>query len=88
MWMLIFISVTCLYLIGLASTKIDTVIVPGSKSNARFIASQVSAQLHWSMTRNLTWFIEYGHFFTGDFLRQSTPGKSINYWTGWLDIRF
>jgi len=66
----------------------NTVIVPGSKSNARFIASQASAQLRWRMTRNLTWFTEYGHFFAGDFLKQSTPGKSINYWTGWLDIRF
>jgi hypothetical protein len=66
----------------------NTVIVPGSKSNARFIASQASAQLRWSMTRNLTWFTEYGHFFAGDFLKQSTAGKSINYWTGWLDIRF
>jgi hypothetical protein len=66
----------------------NAVIVPGSKSNARFIASQASAQLRWRMTRNLTWFTEYGHFFAGDYLKQSTPGKSISYWTGWLDIRF
>jgi len=66
----------------------NAVIVPGSKSDARFIASQASAQLQWHMNRNLTWFTEYGHFFAGDFLKQSTPGKSINYWTGWLDIRF
>jgi len=66
----------------------NAVIVPSSKSNARFIATQASAQLQWRMTRNLTWFTEYGHFFAGDFLKQSTPGKSINYWTGWLDIRF
>ena len=66
----------------------NSVIVSGSKGNARFIASQASAQLQWHMNRNLTWFTEYGHFFAGDFLKQSTPGKSINYWTGWLDIRF
>jgi Alginate export len=66
----------------------NAVIVPGSKNDARFIASQASAQLQWRMNRNLTWFTEYGHFFAGDFLKQSTPGKSINYWTGWLDIRF
>ena len=66
----------------------NSVIVPGSKSNSRFIATQASTQLQWRMTRNLTWFTEYGHFFAGDFLKQSTPGKSINYWTGWLDIRF
>ena len=66
----------------------NAVIVPGSKSNARYIGSQTSAQLQWRMTRNFTWFTEYGHFFAGDYLKQSTPGKSINYWTGWLDIRF
>jgi hypothetical protein len=66
----------------------NAVIVPGSKSNARFIATQASAQVKWRMTRNFTWFTEYGHFFAGDYLKQSTPGKSINYWTGWLDIRF
>lgn len=63
-------------------------IVPGSKSNARYVTTQASTQLQWRMTRNFTWFTEYGHFFAGDFLKQSTPGKSINFWTGWLDIRF
>jgi hypothetical protein len=66
----------------------NAVIVSGLKTNARYIASQASTQLHWQMTRNLGWFTEYGHFFPGDFLRQATPGKNLNYWTGWLDIRY
>ena len=65
-----------------------SVIVSGLHNNARYIATQTSAQLQWKMTRNLTWFTEYGHFFPGEFLKQSTPGKNINYWTGWFDIRF
>jgi hypothetical protein len=65
-----------------------SVIVSGLHNNARYIATQASAQLQWKMTRNLTWFTEYGHFFPGEFLKQSTPGKNINYWTGWFDIRF
>jgi hypothetical protein len=64
------------------------VIVSGLTSNARYIATQGSAQVHWQMTRNLGWFTEFGHFFPGEFLKQSTPGKNINYWTSWLDIRF
>jgi hypothetical protein len=71
-----------LYSIGNAIT------VSGLKDNARYIATQASAQLQWRMTRNLTWFTEYGHFFPGDFLRQATPGRNLNYWTGWLDIRY
>jgi len=65
-----------------------SVIVSGLHSNARYIASQASTQVHWQMTRNLSWFTEYGHFFPGDFLRQATPGRNLNYWTGWLDIRY
>jgi hypothetical protein len=64
------------------------VIVSGLKSDSRYIATQASAQLQWKMTRNLTWFTEFGHFFPGEFLKQSTPGRNLNYWTGWLDIRY
>ena len=63
-------------------------IVSGLKSNARYIATQGSAQVRWKMTRNLTWFTEFGHFFPGEFLKQATPGRNLNYWTGWLDIRY
>jgi len=66
----------------------NAVIVSGLKSNARYIATQASAQLQWRMTRHLTWFTEYGHFFPGEFLKQATPGRNLNYWTGWLDIRY
>ena len=65
-----------------------SVIVSGLHSNARYIATQASTQVHWQMTRNLSWFTEYGHFFPGDFLKQATPGKNLNYWTGWVDIRY
>jgi len=65
---------------------VTPLIVPGSKSNGLdSLRSQASAQLRWRMTRNLTWFTEYGHFFAGDFLKPVHPCKSINYWTGWLD---
>jgi hypothetical protein len=65
-----------------------SVIVSGLNSKSRYIASQASTQVHWQMTRNLGWFTEYGHFFPGDFLKQATPGRNLNYWTGWLDIRY
>ena len=66
----------------------NSIVVSGQNSNARYIATQVSAQLRWKMTRNLTWFTEYGHFIPGEFLKQSTPGRNINFWAGWLDIRY
>ena len=72
---------------GLYSVS-NAVIVSGLKSNARYIATQASAQLQWRMTRNLTWFTECGHFFPDEFIKQATPGRNLNYWTGWLDIRY
>jgi hypothetical protein len=65
-----------------------TVVVPGQSSTARYIATQASVQLQWQVNRNLTLFTEYAHFFPGEFLRQSTQGRNINYWTGWLDVRY
>jgi hypothetical protein len=64
------------------------VTVSGLKSDARYIATQASSQLQWRMTRNISWFTEFGHFVPGEFLKESTPGRNLNYWTGWLDIRY
>ena len=72
---------------GLYAVKGGAVLVSGQKNTASYIATQASVQLRWKMNRNLTWFTEYGHFFPGEFIKQSTPGRNINYWTGWLDIR-
>ena len=64
------------------------VIASGVNAHARYITTQASAQLRWTMTRNLVWFTESGHFFPGEFLKQATPGRNVNYWTAWLDIRY
>jgi len=66
----------------------NSVIVSGLNSEARYIATQFSTQLRWGMNRNLTWFTEFGHFSPGEFLKQATPGRNLNYWTAWLDIRY
>lgn len=66
----------------------NSVIVSGLNSDARYIATQVSSQLRWRMNRNLMWLTEFGHFSPGEFLKQATPGRNLNYWTAWLDIRY
>jgi uncharacterized membrane protein YoaK (UPF0700 family) len=66
----------------------NSVIVSGLNSDARYIATQVSTQLRWRMNRNLAWFTEFGHFSPGEFLKEATPGRNLNYWTAWLDIRY
>jgi hypothetical protein len=64
------------------------ILVSGQQSTARYIATQASVQLQWRLNRHLTFFTEYAHFFPGEYLRQSTQGRNINFWTGWLDLRY
>ena len=73
---------------GLYSAGSGPVSITGRKSSARFIGSQVAVQLKWSVDRHTTVFGEYLHFFPGDFLRQSTPGRNLNYATWWVEYRF
>jgi hypothetical protein len=73
---------------GLYSAGSGPLIVTGRKSSARYIGSQVAVQLKWQIDRHTSVYGEYLHFFPGDFLRQSTPGRSINFATWWAEYRF
>ena len=63
-------------------------VVSGQTTRARYVGSHASVQLQWKVNRHVTAFTEYLHFFPGEFLKQSTAGRHINYLTGWLDLRF
>ena len=71
---------------GLYSTS-GSPIVDGSKSTARYIGSQLAVQAKWATTRRTSVFAEYLHFFPGAFLSQSTPGRSLNYATWWIEFK-
>jgi alginate export protein len=73
---------------GLYSSGSGPVSITGRKSSARYIGSQVAVQVKWKVDRHITVFGEYLHFFPGDFLRQSTPGRNLNYTTYWAEYRF
>src|SRR6266566_1220376 len=47
----------------------------GKTSNARYVGNQTEAMLEWRMDRHLTLTADYAHFFVGDFLKETTPGK-------------
>ncbi len=66
----------------------SSLIVTGQKSNASYIGNQTGAQLQWKLNRHLTFMMDYEHFFPGEFLKQSTAGRSVDYFTAWLDFRF
>ena len=66
----------------------SNLIVTGQKSNASYIGNQTGAQLQWKLNRHVTFMMDYEHFFPGEFLKQSTAGRSVDYFTAWLDFRF
>jgi hypothetical protein len=73
---------------GLYAVASGAIVVAGKNSTARYIGSHAALQAKWDVNRHATFFTEYLHFFTGGFLRQATAGKDVNYWTGWLEIRY
>jgi hypothetical protein len=60
----------------------------GKTSDARYVGSMSQAQLYWDIDRHLSLVGIYGHFFAGSFLKQSGPGKDIDYLTTWLSYKF
>lgn len=60
----------------------------GQTSNARYVGNQVEAMLEWRLDRHFTLSADYAHFFTGEFLKQTTPGKDVNYVSTWVTFRF
>lgn len=66
----------------------SSLIVTGQKSNGSYIGNQTGAQLQWKLNQHVTFMMDYEHFFPGEFLKQSTAGRSVDYFTAWLDFRF
>jgi len=60
----------------------------GTASDARYIGSMPQAQLFWDIDRHLTFAAIYGHFFAGDFLKETGAGKDVDYVTSWLTYKF
>ena len=60
----------------------------GRTSRARSVGSQATVQAEWQVTRHTTLVGIYTHFFAGAFLRESGPGRDVDYVTTWVAYRF
>ena len=60
----------------------------GQTSDARYVGNQVEAMLEWRAGRHFTFTVDYAHFFAGDLLKQTTPGKDVDYVSVWATYRF
>jgi hypothetical protein len=61
---------------------------PGNESAARFIGQLGEVDVNYLATSHTTIRGVYEHFAVGEFLRQSPPGKSVNYGTVWVVYHF
>lgn len=60
----------------------------GQLSNARYVGNQTAATLVWQADRHTTFIATYAHFFTGRFLRETPPGRDVNYFSAWVTYKF
>jgi len=60
----------------------------GLTSNARYVGNQAEMMVEWRLDRHVTITADYAHFFAGDFLKQTTPGKDVDYFSAWMTFRF
>ena len=60
----------------------------GQQSNARYIGNQLQARADWEIDRHFSASLVYAHFFPGDFLKQTPPGKDVDYFSAWVTYKF
>ena len=60
----------------------------GQLSRNPFVGSSPSVTLTWNATRHVTILANYVHFFAGPFLKETPPGKDMDYVAFWVDYTF
>ena len=57
----------------------DLLVRPGNRTDARYIGAQPGGQIDLQLNRHWTANLQYSHFFAGEFLRETPPGKDVDY---------
>ncbi len=63
-------------------------IIPAGKSDARFVGHRPGAEVRWQLNQHLWFQADYGIFYAGKFVRESQPGRNLNYWALWAGYKF
>jgi hypothetical protein len=61
---------------------------PGNLNGKRYIGSDVNTFVTWEINRHFSMTLYYGHFFVGEFLEETPPGKSVDYCSAWITFKF
>ena len=57
-------------------------------SRARFVGHRPGTEIRWQASRHLWFQADYGIFYAGKFLKQTQPGRNLNYWAFWAGYKF
>jgi Alginate export len=63
-------------------------LVAAGNSRARFVGYRPGVEVRWQIDRHAYLQADYGVFFAGEFLKQSAPGRNINYTEFWAGYKF
>ena len=63
-------------------------IIPAGKSDARFVGHRPGTEVRWQVNRHLWFQADYGIFYAGKFVKESQPGRNLNYWALWTGYKF
>jgi hypothetical protein len=61
---------------------------PANNSQARFVGHRPGTELQWQVDRHLWLQADYGIFYAGRFLKETQPGRNLNYWALWAGYKF
>jgi hypothetical protein len=57
-------------------------------SRARFVGHRPGTEVRWQANRHLWFQADYGIFYAGKFVKESQPGRNLNYWALWAGYKF
>ena len=57
-------------------------------SRARFVGHRPGTEIRWQANRHLWYQADYGIFYAGSFLKETKPGRNLNYWALWVGYKF
>jgi len=61
---------------------------PADGSRARFVGHRPGTEIRWQANRHLWFQADYGIFYAGRFLKETQPGRNLNYWALWAGYKF
>ena len=57
-------------------------------SKARFVGDRPGTEIRWQANHHLWFQGDYGIFYAGSFLKETQPGRNLNYWALWTGYKF